>query len=243
MNINKPDIASEVYKQFEEIINQKVNSAVAWLCGIKYIKDYIVDEHLYRLYIPCKDLLLDFEWFPVINPNFNYVRVDFLTDIENVLEKIFPETIIDTQQLDVWKLNQLPVNKFLRRNGHSPIYDDNVIRLALVGDNMTIYQCVILKDNKIIANVTEQSCSVPYGTLILLRQLNEVLGISDILIKENLNNSYHHNLYRILGLPVVSKSIKKKIWWSPEGTKWRIKKEHTDKYIPFYYCEDITYKY
>lgn len=243
MNITTPKFDSEVYKQFEMLICQKVNSAIEWLAGIDYVKDYVVDGHLYRLYIPCKELLLDFEWFPVINPNFNYVRVDFLTNIENVLEKLFPETIIDTTQLQPWKLNQLPTNKFLKQNNHSPIYDKNILRLALVGDNMQILQCIVLKDNKIIADVTHKNCAVPYGSLILLRYLNEMFGVENILIKDNYDNSYRTTLYQLLNLPVVSKTCKRRIWWSPEGAKWHINQKDKDNYMPYYFTENIIYSY
>lgn len=243
MNITKPDVNSEVYKQFEMLICQKVNFAIKWLAGIEYVKDFVVDNHLYRLYIPCKDLLLDFEWFPQINPNYNYVRIDFLTNIENILTRLFPETIIDTQQLNIWKLNQLPTNKFLRQNNHSPIYDKNVLRLGLLGDNQMIFQCMVIKENKIIANVTRQDCSIPYGTLIILRYLNEMFGFEEILIKDNFDDSYKTMMYQLLNLPVVSKTCKKRIWWSPNKTKWHISSSERNAYMPFYFSEDITYSY
>lgn len=245
MNITLPNKTSEVYKQYVGMIQQKIQAAVIWLTerNIEYINNIYVDNHLYRLYIPCKDLLLDFEWFPAINPNYHYVRVDFLTNIEDVLERLFPETIIDTQHLNVWKLNQLPTNKFLRQNNHSPVYDKDVLRLALLGDNQMIYQCIVIKDNKIIANATQQNCSVPYGTLILLRYLNEMFGYDEILVKDNYDDSYKTTMYQLLNLPIVSKTCKKRIWWSANKTKWRISPEERAEYIPFYFTEDVIYKY
>jgi hypothetical protein len=244
MNINHPDTNSEAYRQFLGMTNQKVSLAANWLASrkIDYVWNYWIGNHLYRLYIPTKELLLDFEYYPVNNIEYNYIRINFDTDVIQVLEKLFPNIILDTEELDVWKLTQLATNKFLREQGVSPIYDKNVLRIALVQDK-TIYQCIIIKSNKIVANVTRRNCAVPYGTYILLRYLNEIFGISEILIKESCNNSYTNALYQILNLPIVSQTCKKKIWWSANGTQWKIKKEQTDQFIPFYYCEDRVYRY
>lgn len=215
-----------------------------WL-GYKHI-DYVwnnrIDNHLYRLYIPKKDLLLDFEYYPVNNIEYNYIRVNYDTDIIQLLERIFPSTVIDTNELDVWKLNQKATNNFLRKNKASPVYDSAVLRLALVKDN-TIYQCIVMKDNRVIRNVTRQNCSVPYGTYILLRYLNEMFGMTEILLTESLENSYTNTLYQILNLPVVMKTKKRKIWWNPDGCKWKIKKGLTSQFVPFYYCETVIYRY
>ena len=243
MNITKPNVNSDIQKAFEEEIECKIQTAISRLSKIEYVRDKYVDNHLYRLYIPCKDLLMDFEWYPVINPNFNYVRINYNTNIENVIERLFPETIIDTQYLNIWKLNQRASNRFLRDNNISPIYNKNVLRLALVGDDMTIYQCVVISDNKIIANVVRKNCSVPYGTLILLRYLNEMFGYNEILIKDNLDDSYKTTLYQILNLPIVSKTCKKKIWWSPNKTKWHISSSERNAYMSYYFTENITYSY
>jgi hypothetical protein len=244
MNITVPDKNSDVYKQYVELINHKVSSAISWLIDrkIEYIWNNQIEGHLYRIYIPSKDVLLDFEPYPVNNINYNWIRINYDTDIIRVLEHLFPETILDTQELDVWKLNRRAANRFLRENEVSPIYDENVLRLALVKDH-TIYQCVIVKDNKIIANATKRNFSVPYGTYILLRYLNEQFGISEIFIKETLDNSYTNMIYQILNLPVVSKSSKKRIWWNEDKTEWHIKRELTSQFIPFYLCESVVYRY
>lgn len=244
MNITLPDIKSKAYKDYIYLTNWKVSEAISWLTdrSIDYIWNNRIDGHLYRLYIPAKDLLLDFELYPVNNVNYNYIRINPDTDIIELLERLFPETIMDTQELSVWKLNQRASNRFLRENEASPVYDKQVIRLALVKD-LTIYQCIILKDNRIIANVTKKKCSVPFGTYILLRHLNEMFGFSGILIKEDLDDSYANTIYQILNLPVVSKTSKKRIWWSKDKTSWHIKRELASQFVPFYYCESVVYKY
>ena len=244
MNISKPDINSNAYRKYLGLVNQKVSEIMAWLTlrKIEYINNNWINGHLYRLYIPSKDLLLDFEYYPVNNYEYNYIRINYDTDVTVLMERLFPNVILDTQELDVWKLNQRAANKFLKENEASPVYGNDVLRIALVRD-MTIFQCIILKDNKIITNVTKRSCSVPYGTYILLRYLNEMFGIQEIQIRECMDNSYTNTLYQVLNLPVISQTTKKKVWWSPAGAKWHIKTEDTDKYIPFYYCEYRTYKY
>lgn len=244
MNIDYPDKSSNGYKQFIKMTSQKIDDAIIWLKShnIDYVWNYQINNHLYRLYLPSKDLLLDFEPYPVNNQNYNYIRVSYNTNLINVFEYLFPETIIDTQDLTVWKITQKWSNKFLREHGISPIYDKNVLRLALVKDNI-IYQCMIIKGNKIVMNASRKKCSVPYGTYILLRYLNEIFGFDKIIIKEDLNNSYSHTLYQLLNLKVVSKTAKRKIWWSPSGTKWRINKSEKDNYMSFYLPETITYVY
>lgn len=244
MNISKPDISSMVYKQYITLVNNKVDTAMSWLSdrGIDYVWNYWIDNHLYRLYIPCKDLILDFECYPQINNTYNYIRINHDTDMIGLLEKLFPATIIDTQDLTVWKLNQKATNHFLRSNGASPIYDKTVLRIALVKDN-TIYQCVVLKGDMIIANVTKRNCAVPYGTYILLRYLNEIFGVAGITIKDNRDNSYNTTLYQLINLRVISKSPKLKIWWNPDGVKWRIKSTEENKYVPLYLTEHIIYRY
>lgn len=242
MNLSKLDKTSELYAQYGELVNYKVNSAMAWLetRDIEYVWNNWIAGHLYRLYIPAKDLILDFEFYPVNNINYNYIRINYDTDVIRVLERLFPETIIDTQELNLWKLNQKATNKFLKENGASPIYDKSVLRVALVKDT-TIYQCMVIKDNQIKANVTKRNCSVPYGTYILLRYLNEMFGIPEIFIKGDLDNSYTTSMYQLLNLPIISKTFKKKIWWNPKGAKWH--PDNTDNYIPFYFTEKITYQY
>lgn len=244
MNIIRPDTDSDIYKQFTALMVNKAQLAATWLAerNIEVIWNNWIGGHLYRLYIPQKDLLFDFEYYPVNNYEYNYIRINFDTDIIRLLEKIFPETLLDTKETEVWLLHQRACNRFLREQDVPPVYDKNVLRLAHVHDGI-IYQCMVLKDNKIIRNVSRRNCSVTGGTLILLRQIHEQFGIPKIYINQTTEDSYVNLFYRILKVSVVSLSNKKKIWWSPSGTKWRIKKEDTDKYIPFYYCEDIIYCY
>jgi len=244
MNISKPDINSKVYHQFLGAINQKVSIAAAWLVarGINYVWDYWAAGHLYRLYIPAKDLLLDFEWYPERPLAYDYIRVNFDTDIIRLLERLFPNIILETNDLDVWKFRQTAANKFLKENGASPVYDKNVLRLGYVKDE-TIYKCMILKGNQIIRNVNKRGCAVKYGTFMLLRQFNEAFGVPEILIKDTLGDSYSSTMYQMIHAEPISHTDKKKIWWSPSGTKWKIKKEQTSQFIPFYYCGDVVYRY
>lgn len=244
MNIGHPDTNSDTYKQFLGLINQKVSAAAMWLSDrhIDYVWNYWVGDHLYRLYIPTKDLLLDFEYYPINNIEYNYIRINYDTDIVQLLERLFPNIVMDTKEMDVWKLTQIAANRFLRENKASPIYDKDVLRLGLVQDK-TIYQCIIIKSNKIVTNVTKRNCAVPYGTYILLRYLNETFCIPEILIKESTDNSYTNTLYQLLNLSIVSQTHKKKIWWSPSGTQWKLKKGQTNQFIPFYLCEDRVYRY
>ena len=244
MNISRPETNSEVYRQFLGIVNQKVSAAANWLASrdIDYVWNYWANGHLYRLYIPSKDLLLDFEWYPVNNYEYDYIRINFDTDIIRLLEQLFPNIIFETQELEVWKLNQMVVNKFLRENGASPVYDKNVLRLGYVKDG-TIYKCMILQGNKIIRNVNTRGCSIPLGTFMLLRQFNEAFCVPEILSKETTGNSFMSIMYQTIHATPVSRTDKKKIWWSPSGAKWKIKKEQTLQFIPFYYCGDVVYKY
>ena len=241
MNIDYPDKSSKIYHQFLDMTNQKVNDAMAWLGakGIEYVWNYWIDNHLYRLYIPDKDVLLDFECYPVCNDNYNYIRINYDADIIKVLEKLFPETILKTNDLNVWKLNQKVINKFLKDNDVSPVYDKNVLRLGWVKDGI-IYQGMVLQEDKIIRKVTKQNCNVELGIYMLLRYFNEVYGINHIKIPETLDNSYANMLYQILGLPYV-KSIKRKVWWSPDKVVWRTSDKNS--YIPFYLCESVEYIY
>jgi hypothetical protein len=244
VNISRPDKSSDVYKEFEFQINNKVNRAMTWLSNrnIEYVWNYRVDSHLYRLYLPCKDLLLDFEYYPVVNPNYNYIRITFKDDIINVLISIFPEHIFDTKEMTVWKLTQKASNRFLKDNNKSPIYDEKALRLALVKDDI-IYQSIILKNQNIVSNVTKSNCQVAYGSLILFRYLNEVFEIPEFYIKTNLDNSYINTLYQLLNLPITTKSAKKKIWWSSKQTKWHIAQNKIHNYMPFYFTETIKYCY
>lgn len=244
MNIQTPEQTSEIYKQFLQIINAKVSIMIGWLTDheIEYIWNNWIDNHLYRLYIPKKDLLLDFECYPVNNVNYNYIRVNFDTDVIQLCERIFPKTVVNTDSLTVWKLTQKASNKFLKENNAAPVYYKDVLRVGWVKDT-EIYQCIILNKNKIIANVTKKNCNVMYGTYMLLRYLNEMFGIDEILIKSDFDDSYENLLYQILNLPVLHKTNKKKIWWNPEKTKWHIAESERDQYIPFYFSERVIYKY
>ena len=244
MNLTSPDINSEVYKEFTKMVRSKVNLAEMWLIEhkIDYIWNYWVGNHLYRLYIPTKDVLLDFEYYPVNNPEYAYIRINFDTNIIQILKRLFPETVFDTKDMVLNTIDQREANHFLRENGASPIYDKEVLRLAWVADQ-NIYQCIIIKDNKIIANVTKHNCSVSFGTYMTLRYLTEMFGYSEIIIKDNADNSFTNTMYQLIGATKISQTNKKKIWWSPSGTKWHIKREDTDKYIPFYYCEYYVYRY
>ena len=242
VHIIKPDKTLELYKQFEAMMNEKISAAAKWLSdrNIEYTWNEWIDGHLYRLHIPDKDLLFDFECYPVINMNYNYIRINYDTDIIDILERSFPSITINTQDTEFYRLNQKSTNKFLKENRHSPIYYKDVLRVALVKDGI-IYQCMVLRQNKIIANVTKQNCSIPYGTYMLLRYLTEALEIPELIIKESCDNSYTISMYQLLNLPVIKKSPKRKIWWSLEGTCWH--PEDVSKYVPFYFTEQITYKY
>ena len=144
MNISKPDTSSGTYLKFIDLVNDKVKTAMSWLEDhkIEYVWNSWIDGHLYRLYIPAKDVLFDFECYPVRNLFYEYIRVNYNTDITKVLESLFPETVINTQDLWVFKQPQLIVNKFLRKNEVSPVYDKNVLRFSWVKDT-EMYQCII----------------------------------------------------------------------------------------------------
>lgn len=242
MNISYPDTTSEVYKKFISMITDKVTTAMLWMNkkGIEFCCNYVIDNHLYRLYIPQKDVLLDFEWFPVNNPYYNYIRINFNTDIVDILEQIFPETEIDTKDLDVWVIKRKIANRFFRDNGQSPVYKKDVLRLAWV-KNKIIYQCMVVDESWVIANVVKKNCRIPNGTFMLLRYCNEYWGISQLQIKENLDNSYSSIMRMALGLAVDSKTPKRKVWWSPDKVVWRT--DHPEDYVPFYLTEVITYNY
>ena len=244
MNIQYPDKSSEIYKTFTEYVNVQVKIISDWLTekNIEYVWNNQINNHLYRLYIPCKDILLDFEPYPVNNINYNYIRINFNTDVIRLCEKLFPETVIDTSELHIWKLTRKAANHFLRDMGVAPVYSENVLRLAFVKDNI-IYQCIILKDNKVITNVTRHNCSIPYGTYIMLRYLNESFGVSEIVIKENKDNSYVNTMYQLINTKIINVTCKKKIWWSPTKTNWHIDRNNINNYMPFYFTETITYLY
>lgn len=242
INIIRPDPDSPVYTEFNKMINNKVNSAMSWLSerNIEYVWNERINGHLYRLIIPEKDLLFDFEFYPVINSDYNYIRINYNSDIIAILGRLFPQHILETQELGVTHLNQKSCNRFLRENNAAPIYDKHILRLAFT-KGTDIYQCMILRQNKVIANVTAANCLVKYGTFMLFRYLNESLEIPEIIIKTNLDNSYTLSMYQLLNLPIVTKTNKRRIWWRPNDTKWHI--DNHDNYIPFYFTENITYRY
>lgn len=243
-NIIRPNKDSQSYIDFNELINNKVSQAMSWLSDkdIEYTWNEWIDNHLYRLYIPAKNLLLDFEFYPVNNMNYNYIRINYDTNIIDLLGKLFPSKIINTQETQLYILTQKATNKFLRENNKSPIYDSNVFRTGLVRYG-ELYQCIILKNNRIITNVTKNNCAVVQGTYMILRYLTEQLEIPEVIIKTNLDNSYQISLYELLNLPILSSTCKKKIWWNKDRPKWHISAEEKDNYIPFYFTESITYSY
>ena len=149
MNLTKLDISSEVYKEFTRMVRTKVSLAEMWLIEhrINYIWNYWAGNHLYRIYITNKDILLDFEYYPVNNSEYSYIRVNYDTDIIQLLEKIFPETVFDTNDLTLNTIDQREANHFLRENKYSPIYDKDVLRLAWA-KGTDIYQCIIIKNNR-----------------------------------------------------------------------------------------------
>ena len=243
MNITQPNKNSAAYQDFLQQVNNKVTAAMGWLAirKIEYVWNHWVGEHLYRLYIPDKDLLLDFEWYPVSNFNYNYIRVNYDTDIVRLLERIFPETVFDTRDLDIIALKQRAANAFFKENGVSPLYGDNILRLAWCKDGIP-YQCIAIQKNEIIANTTKRNCAVGHGTFMMLRYLNEAWGWDEIYVKECLDNSYSNLVYQLRGT-LIKKTPKRRVWWNKDGAKWHIKKEQTDQFIPFYLCESVLYRY
>jgi len=245
VNICRPNKSSEVYKQFEELVEQKVNQATQWLSSrnIDYSWNERIDGHLYRLYIPDKDLLLDFEYYPVINMNYNYIRINYYDNIILILEKLYPQVIFETNELELhYKVSQKEINRFLKENGHSPIYDNSLLRMAWV-DKETICQCYVLKGNQIISNVTRRGYKINHGTFMLLRYLNEMFEIPEIVIKDSLDNSFNTDAYPVWGLKIINKTSKKKIWWNGEHNKWHISQSEIDNYVPFYFTEKVVYSY
>ena len=244
VNIIRPDKNSIAYKEFIKSVEYKVKTAMEWLTkrNIEYTWNEQIDGHLYRLVLPNDNLLFDFEYYPVNNMNYNYIRINYNTDIIKLLEGLFPETVLDTKELAVWKITQKACNKFLKENNAHPIYDKSILRLAFVKES-TIYQCILVKGNTVVANVTKSKCGIPYGTYMLLRYLNEVFEIPEIVIKSDLDNSYITTKYQILNLKVIKSTSKRKIWINSESAKWHISENDKSKYIPFYLTESITYKY
>lgn len=247
-HICRPDKYSPVYHEFIEHINYTVGKLGKLLSdnNIAYSANEFIDGHLYRIYIPCKDLLIDFEYYPVVNFRYNYMRINYNDDIEIIFMQLFPKEIISTEDAEVWVLTQRANNRFLKENKSSPIYDKSVLRLALVKDR-EIYQSITLKYdevkqyNKIISNVSKLNSQVDYGTVILLRYFKEIYDCEDIHINSSCDNSYRETTYQLMNMKLVDQQCKKKIWWSPKGCNWHVKKEHIDEYVPFYFTEKRTW--
>ena len=162
----------------------------------------------------------------------------------------FRNPAADVSDYEKWNLNPLEM-AFIKGSDEEEMVE--VIVFPKVYNNLSnIKKGDIIKvDGKvekkasyqIIANAIKQKCAVPYGTYIILRYLNEMFGFDEILIKVDLDNSFTASMYQLLNLQVINKTAKKKIWWSPDKTKWHIDKENPENYIPFYFSEQITYKY
>lgn len=247
VHITRPDKGSSVYKEFEKLVNSKVELAMKWLAerDIEYVWNNWIDRHLYRLYIPSKELIFDFEYYPVFTDMYNYIRINYDTDIIDVLESLYPECIYETKQLQVWIITQKAANKFLKENNYSPIYYKNVLRLAWVDVNREdpkIIQLAIIKNDKIIVNLTRHHCKVNYGTFMLLRYLTEQFGYKKVYIKERLDNSYNHNSYQLY-CKRIKETSKQKVWWNSSQTKWHIAENESSNYTPFYLSEYIEYCY
>lgn len=247
VHITRPDKDSTVYKEFEKLVNSKIELAMKWLAerDIEYVWNNWIDRHLYRLYIPSKELIFDFEYYPVFTDMYNYIRINYDTDIIEVLESLYPETIYETKQLQVWIITQKAANKFLKENNHSAVYYKNVLRLAWVdvnGEDPNIIQLAIIKNDKIIVNITKRYYKVNYGTFMLLRYLTEQFGYNEVYIKERLDNSYNHNSYQLY-CKRIKETNKQKVWWNSSQTKWHIDETESSNYMPFYLSEYLEYCY
>lgn len=244
VHISKPDKYSPIYHEFTEHISTKVGQLAKLLAdhNIPFSANEFIDGHLYRLSIPNKDLLFDFEYYPVINYNYNYIRVNYNDDIEVLFKKLYPANILSYDNIEVWQIPQITSNRFLKETGVSPIYDKSAIRLAIM-HNGEIYQSAVVKrdkeckEGKLVSNVTRLDYQVEYGTILLLRYFKERYDISSIEIHSNIDNSFQEITYQLLGMKILSEQHKKKIWWSPKGCEWHIKKEHINEYVPFYFTE------
>lgn len=247
-HICRPDKYSPVYHEFTEHVSFKVGQLAKILTdnNIQFSSNEFIDGHLYRIYIPEKDLLLDFEYYPVVNYNYNYVRINYNDDMLSVFNRLFPSHVYDTDDVDVWELTQKADNHFLRENGYSPIYDKSAIRLGLVL-NDEIYQSMTVKCNgtagKVVTNAVRTNCQVNFGSIILLRYFKEVYSLDTIEVKSNLDNSFRETTYQLMGMKLIDQQCKKKIWWSPAKSEWHVKKEHTDEYVPFYFTEKRIWLY
>ncbi len=249
-HICRPDKYAPVYHEFIEHISFKVGQLAKLLTdnNIPFSSNEFINGHLYRIYIPCKDLLLDFEYYPVVNFNYNYIRINYNDDMSLLYKQLFPSVILETEDVEVWKLTQKADNHFLRENRYSPIYDKTALRLGLVWQDK-IYQSATATYDKnsgytnITVNASRVDSKVNFGTIILLRYFKEFYGIDNIRIKSNLDNSFRESTYQLMGMRLIDQQCKKKIWWSPIKCDWHIKKEHTDEYVPFYFTEKRVWVY
>lgn len=250
VHISRPDKFSPIYHEFIELINFKVGQFAKILTdhNIKFSSNEFINSHLYRIYIIDKDVLLDFEFYPVPNFNYNYIRVRYDQDMKLLYKMLFPSVILEPETLEVWKLTQRADNKFLRDIGASPIYHKDVLRLGIVNKGCILQTMVIRYDkkdgyNKLISDVTTPGVRINLGTMWLLRYFKEMFDINDIRVVSDLDNSYKEITYHLMGMKLLSHDSKKKIWWSPNGCKWHIKKEHTEEYVPYYFTEKRVWVY
>lgn len=244
VNISRPDKYSPIYQEFIEYICGRVGQLAKLLSdnNIAFSSNEFIDGHLYRIYVPSRDLLFDFEYYPVVNFSYNYIRVNYNEDISQLFQRLFPETLFDTEDMMVCEIPQKDNNRFLKENNHSPIYNKSAIILAFTKDDK-IYQSMVVANGKLLANVSKLNYQVSYGTIILLRYFKEVYNIPEIRIKSDLDNSFRETSYQLMNLKLTNQTAKKKIWWSPTGSCWHIKKEHIDEYVPFYFTEKRIWVY
>lgn len=249
-HICRPDKYSPIYHEFTEHISFKVGQLAKLLTdhGIQFSSNEFINGHLYRIYIHDKDLLLDFEYYPVVNFSYNYIRVNYNDDMELLYKRLFPAIILETEDVDVWKLTQKADNHFLRENGYSPIYDKTALRLGLVWQD-NIYQSATAAYDQhtgytnIVVNANRIDSQVNFGTVILLSYFKNFYEMDNIAVKSNLDNSFRETTYQLMGMKLIDQQCKKKIWWSPAKSEWHVKKEHTDEYVPFYFTEKRIWIY
>lgn len=249
VHICRPDKYSPVYHEFTEHISFKVGQFAKLLTDnkIPFCSNEFIDGHLYRIWIPHKDLLFDFEYYPVPNFNYNYIRVNYNDDMELLYKKLFPSVILETEQVEVWKLTQRANNRFLKQNERAPVYG-NALRLGFVYNDEIYQSMTVVYDekndcNNVICNVSKIDYQVNFGTVLLLRYFKDAYSMDNIRIKSNLDNSFRETTYQLMGMKLVDQQCKKKIWWSPAKSEWHVKKEHTDEYVPFYFTEKRIWLY
>lgn len=249
-HICRPDKYTPVYHEFIEMISFKVGQFSKLLSdsGIPFSSNEFINGHLYRIYIPSKDLLLDFEYYPVVNFSYNYIRINYNDDMDLVFKRLFPTVVLETEEVDVWKLTQRADNHFLRENGYSPIYDRTALRLGLVWQDKIYQSATAVYDGNsgctnIIVNASKIDSQVNFGTVILMRYFKNFYEMNNISISSNLDNSFRETTYQLMGMKIVDRQCKKKIWWSPNKSKWHIDKSCIDEYVPFYFTEKRVWLY